>query len=361
MDDASNDFNNQILTSLWDSKGNLVSSNSVFKRFYQSSNLSFSDLFKPGVSQSILKKVVTEREFEMDLHCPSIQGEQRMYCQFRMNQSTDGYRIAVRQNVLEDAGQGDQPLSSFDNTNGWQQRQHLMRKEIRSALSKGQFDLMLRYIKGISESWPKGIDMSMVWHHPSLGDVSMDEYMGLAEELGISELLAVFALEQACTSLKMFDRTNPIGSAIIHLTAHQLLSPSFLPSLQSVLKRKQISPNRVVLFISERELLMQRLTLDHTLMELRFLGVRLCTQCSLKSLYRFADDPALPISHIKLSIGSLIEQEGAELKLMKMISRSVNAMNKSGVQLIVADVQDPDYLALFSELGVGLFQTKFLY
>jgi EAL domain-containing protein (putative c-di-GMP-specific phosphodiesterase class I) len=360
MDDASNDFNNQILTSLWDAKGSLVSANSVFKRFYHSHDLTFADLFKPGVSQSLLKKAITEREFEMDLTCPSPIGDQRMYCQFRMNQSSDGLRISVRQNVLE-VSDTDSRTPSFDNVSDWQARQSLMRQEIRNALGKGQFDLRHRYIRGLSENWPKGIEMSMVWHHPSLGEVTMDEYMGLAEELGISELLAVFALEQACSTLTMFDRSNPIDSAIVHLTAHQLLSSSFLPSLESVLKRKKINPNRLIIFISERELLMQRLTLDHTLMELRFMGVRLCTQCSLKSLYRFADDPALPISHIKLLIGSLIDQEGAELKLMKMISRSVTAMNKSGVQLIVADVQDPDYLALFSELGVGLYQTKFLY
>jgi EAL domain-containing protein (putative c-di-GMP-specific phosphodiesterase class I) len=360
MDDASSEFNNQILTSLWDSKGNLVSSNSVFKRFYTARDIHFSDLFKPGVSQSLLKKAITEREFEMDLTCPSPMGEHRMYCQFRMNQSTDGYRISVRQNILEDNVENT-PAASFDNISDWQSRQSLMRQEIKTALGRSQFDLKHRYIRSLSENWPKSIEMSIVWHHPVLGEVMMDEYMGLAEELGISELLAVFALEQACSTLTMFDRSNSIDSAIVHLTAHQLMSSSFLPSLQTVLKRKKINPNRIIIFISERELLMQRLTLDHMLMELRFMGVRICTQCTLRSLYRFADDPALPISHIKLLIGTLIDQEGAELKLMKMISRSVTAMNKSGVQLIIADVLDQDYLSLFSELGVGLYQTKFLY
>ncbi len=109
------------------------------------------------------------------------------------------------------------------------------------------------------------------WHSPDRGTLSPDEFIPLAEDIGVIRSIGEWALQQACREAATWPER--IGVAV-NLSPVQFRSAGLTSSVMMALARSGLSPQRLELEITESVLLKGTAATLATLNQLKELGVR---------------------------------------------------------------------------------------
>ena len=156
------------------------------------------------------------------------------------------------------------------------------------------------------------------WRHPTLGMIPPDQFIPVAEKSGTIMALGELVLNQACTTLKAYQRAHPGDSfhMSVNLSVNQLEHPDLPRQLADVLQHHAVDPSDMVLEITES---LSPVDVDSTgerLHELKDMGVRLSIDdfgtgySSLAYLERF------PVDELKIDrafIGGLEKNGNSDI------------------------------------------------
>ncbi|MGD1907217.1 MAG: EAL domain-containing protein [Leptolyngbyaceae cyanobacterium] len=114
------------------------------------------------------------------------------------------------------------------------------------------------------------------WETAALGSITADQFIPLAEEIGLIVEFGDWVLEQACAQLQAWHRLGltPLRMAV-NLSARQLQHPDLVQRIDQLLKTYQLSPDTLELEITETAALLDIETSISMLNELRKLGTRI--------------------------------------------------------------------------------------
>lgn len=152
-----------------------------------------------------------------------------------------------------------------------QERRHL-ELDLRKAIATSQFELHYQPIIEITSEKITGFEALLRWHHPEKGLVMPDEFISIAEEVGLISSIGEWVIKQACVDAAKWPNKMSVA---VNLSAVQFRSPTLVLSVISALAASGLSAQRLALEITETVFLQDdRLVLD-TLHQLRELGVRI--------------------------------------------------------------------------------------
>lgn len=169
--------------------------------------------------------------------------------------------------------------------------------DLEAALRRQEFELDFQPIMNIASSEIVGAEALMRWHSPARGLVPPDDFIPVAEEIGLIVPLGEWALRNACTVAAGW----PHGLRIaVNVSAVQIKSGTFARSVISALAFSGVPADRLELEITETVLMDESDTVLKTLSQLRDLGIRIALDdfgigySSLSYLRRF------PVDKIKI-------------------------------------------------------------
>jgi EAL domain-containing protein (putative c-di-GMP-specific phosphodiesterase class I) len=121
-----------------------------------------------------------------------------------------------------------------------------------------------------------GVEALARWHHPQLGILEPEKFIGLAEEMGLIVALSNKMLRLACLQLKawMEQGLAPLRLAI-NLSDRDLAQPDLVERIRSLLAELDFPANLLELELSENTIFRNFDTAEKTLVKLKKLGVRL--------------------------------------------------------------------------------------
>jgi diguanylate cyclase (GGDEF)-like protein len=152
-----------------------------------------------------------------------------------------------------------------------QERRHL-ELDLRKAIATSQFELHYQPIVEITSEKITGFEALLRWHHPEKGLVMPDEFIPIAEEVGLISSIGEWVIKQACVDAAKWPNKMSVA---VNLSAVQFRSPTLVLSVISALAASGLPAQRLALEITETVFLQDdRLVLD-TLHQLRELGVRI--------------------------------------------------------------------------------------
>ncbi len=229
-------------------------------------------------------------------------------------------------------------------------RQNVERMRIETglhhALERGEFVLRYLPLVDIRSERVMGLEALIRWEHPEHGTIPPEEFMQVAEDIGVIAKINTWVLERACADYA--DWTRQAGSAddlllTVNIAASHLLRPDFLHDVRCVLRDTGVPAASLQLDLTERALASSLPDCIDVLRELAASGVRIALDdlgASYSSLrnFRHLDFDALKIDR---SFIADLDPGGRDA----VIVRSVIAMARSlGIRVIAEGVENEEQL-----------------
>lgn len=168
--------------------------------------------------------------------------------------------------------------------------------ELRQALERNEFSVAYQPVVDLATGAMVSAEALLRWNHPDQGPISPAEFIPLAEDTGLIVPIGAWVLEQACTELRRWQRTDPSMSVAVNVSVRQIQAPGIIALVQGVLDRTRIRPDSLALELTESLFMQDVDHVDDTFAGLKDLGIRLSLDdfgtgySSLSYLSRFRFD-----------------------------------------------------------------------
>ena len=217
---------------------------------------------------------------------------------------------------------------------------------------KGGFGVVYQPLIRAGSLVPEACEALVRWNHPTLGRIGPDEFIPLAEDMGIVDEIDRFVLQTALRDLEQFHLFHP------NFQIHVNLSPVGLNPQKLQLFSKALALHStaqyIVVEITESSLGGQDLTaLQHACNSIRETGVSLSLDDFGTGESNFDRISKLPLSEVKLS------KHFAESGDAVMVESVVQTVNRLGMQTVAENVETEEQLEMLTEAGVDFLQGFF--
>ena len=143
--------------------------------------------------------------------------------------------------------------------------------ELRAALKYDQFEPYFQSINRLSDGREVGYEALIRWNHPQRGVLPPGEFLKIAEDCGLIELIDWRMFELSCERLQQHSRAETFMT--INVSALHLRHDDFDARLLEVLERTGLPPSRLVVEVTEGALLDNPESVRVTLERLREVGI----------------------------------------------------------------------------------------
>ncbi|WP_235461382.1 EAL domain-containing protein [Aeromonas australiensis] len=220
-------------------------------------------------------------------------------------------------------------------------------EELKRALIEEEFIPYLQpVVTGADEQW-RGCEVLMRWQHPKQGMISPDRFIPLAEDSGLIVLMTSLLMAQVRDHFAPHASKLPAGFHFgFNICASHCKDLSLLIDCRAFINAFKDNPVKLVLELTERELIVADETTDQLFAELRQLGVMIAIDdfgtghSSLTYLQQFQVD-ALKIDQ------SFVGMIGSDALSSHIVENVIDLATRLGLQLVAEGVEtqvQADYL-----------------
>ena len=163
----------------------------------------------------------------------------------------------------------------YTNSLNTRAREHLvLEQDLRQALERSQFELYYQPILSAEEGEAVAVEALVRWNHPERGMIMPNDFIALAEELGLMRSLGSWVLREACGQLASWrEQGAPIKRVTINISAKQFNEGHVVSSLREVMEQANIDPACIELELTEAALMENEQFALESLEEIKRLGV----------------------------------------------------------------------------------------
>jgi diguanylate cyclase (GGDEF)-like protein len=157
-------------------------------------------------------------------------------------------------------------------------RRHDLREDLAKALERREIAVQYQPIVALDSGLVTAAEALVRWEHPVRGLVPPTEFVPLAEETGLIVALGNHVLEQACLQAREWQEPGAAGFAPrmhVNLSVAELRDPGLVPRILRVLEEVGVPSERLVLEITESQLLGDGARSARRFQELRDVGVKI--------------------------------------------------------------------------------------
>ena len=155
-----------------------------------------------------------------------------------------------------------------------QSRRIQLEQQLRSALEDNGLEIHYQPQVNLHTGDLSGFEVLLRWPHPELGNVSPEEFVPLAEEIGLIIPIGHWLLREACHQAASWQRAglDPVKIAV-NVSGLQFNQPDFISTLSGALKDSKLDPKWLEVEITESILMNDITSAAQTLRRLVRLGV----------------------------------------------------------------------------------------
>ncbi|MBY6708467.1 EAL domain-containing protein [Rhodococcus sp. BP-241] len=180
-------------------------------------------------------------------------------------------RADVAMYRAKDTGRGN--VAVFDTDDREHRRNQLaLSADLRSALDSQILTLAYQPIFDIATGRITAVEALARWQHPTLGSVSPETFVRIAERTGQINTLGLWALHTACVQATEWQAISDVGVRV-NVSALQLRQPEFVASVARILASSGLPVGRLGLEITETVWLADTAQVRDALTELHEMGV----------------------------------------------------------------------------------------
>jgi EAL domain-containing protein (putative c-di-GMP-specific phosphodiesterase class I) len=228
-----------------------------------------------------------------------------------------------------------------------------LEKDLYKALKQDEFILFYQPIVSTENAQITGFEALIRWRHPRRGWVTPAEFIPLAEEIGLIQLIGDWVLHQACQQLESWRQEFPLHPSFnmsVNLSTLQLSDPLLSERVQEILQQTHLDAKSLQLEITESAFLENSTTAITNLQNLKQQGVRLHIDdfgTGYSSLSRLQD---WPIDVLKIDNSFVRSGKWNMIQAIMMLANSLN------VEVIAEGVETEQDWVQLQQLGCPYLQ-----
>ncbi len=230
------------------------------------------------------------------------------------------------------------------------QRRLRMEQDLREALQNGELWAAYQPVVDIESGEMVAVEALLRWKHPTHGTISPAEFIPLAEESDLINLIGKYVLRT--TTREIARRREQLGIDLnlkVNLSARQLDDPHLVAGVQDAMKTTGLPPHALTLEVTESALMRDQAAAAEVLTSLRDLGVSLAIDDFGTGYSSLAQLQRLPLDTLK--IDRTFVTGIAESRDAAAIVKSIIAMAHAVDLIVVAEgVEDEEQLRVLREL-----------
>lgn len=154
-------------------------------------------------------------------------------------------------------------------------RELISEQDIVSALERSEFIVYYQPIVSAKTYKILGAEALVRWIHPHHGFLSPDAFIPLCEETGLIIELGAFVLKQASMQLKKWHDINNKLFMSVNISPRQLIEPTLIDLLQSILSSTDIHPEFLELELTENVMMYDVALHIDIMQKIAALGIKL--------------------------------------------------------------------------------------
>lgn len=229
--------------------------------------------------------------------------------------------------------------------------------DLRRAIERGEFRAHYQPIIALDTGVICEFESLIRWEHPERGMIPPYEFISIAEETGLIIPIGEWILEESCRQLKEWRnlQTAEMLSISVNLSAKQLMHPSLVGQVKTVLEKTALDPHYLKLEVTESTVMEHSETALRVLSELQNLGVRLSTDdfgtgfSSLSYLRRFPFD-RLKIDRSFINTMDQDAKSGEIVRTILMLAQNLN------IETVAEGIETRQQLGQLQKLGCNFGQ-----
>jgi diguanylate cyclase (GGDEF)-like protein/PAS domain S-box-containing protein len=234
--------------------------------------------------------------------------------------------------------------------------------ELRLAIRRDQLKIVFQPQIDLHHGGLMGVEALLRWDHHCRGSINPADFMGLAEDAGITDAIGIWTLEQVARQLKAWRRWRmPIQQVAINIAISQIKDPRYPQTVVDTMTKHGIPAAAIMLEVDEEICLRNpglcRIFFDRA----RQLGLRLCIDQFGVHAGEYAYIGDLPVDAVKINRRRLLTQTAARtdprfipalVALCKVAGKSVIAV---GVESSTAE---SELILAGCELAQGFLYSR---
>jgi diguanylate cyclase (GGDEF)-like protein len=238
---------------------------------------------------------------------------------------------------------------------------HELMADLQRAVERDEFVLHYQPIVSLTTHRVVALEVLVRWRHPRRGLVQPGDFIPLAEETDLILPIGRLVLAKACAQAREWQAQFPEHADLaiaVNLSARQLQQANFVGDTIQVIAESGVSPESLILEITETELLEDTRTSITKLSQLKHLGLRLAMDdfgTGYSSLSFLAD---LPIDILKLA-KPFTEGLGRSDRETAFAQAIIGLGKTVGMQIIAEGIERHDQADLLRALGSDMGQGYF--
>lgn len=234
---------------------------------------------------------------------------------------------------------------------------------LRAALQGDEFTIEYQPIVELASESIVGYEALVRWQHPERGLLAPSTFIPLAEECGVILPLGRRILRDACREASRWEQMLPAIpiTVSVNVSSRQLEHPEFITDLTDILRASGLSPERLVLEITESVIMRDSSLNLERLRQLKGLGVRLAIDdfgtgfSSLAYLQQFPVD-VIKIDKAFVRSVAITPSDAALARTIIMLSDTLNL--RTVAEGIEYKEQQEALRSLGCDLGQGFLFSR---
>jgi diguanylate cyclase (GGDEF)-like protein/PAS domain S-box-containing protein len=225
-----------------------------------------------------------------------------------------------------------------------------LERDLRSALERSELLLHYQPVCRLSDGRVGAVEALLRWDHPTRGRLTPDRFLPIALDAGLGPELADWVLEHAMRDLTTLGEVDPRLRMSVNFAPSQLMTSDLAERFERATALHGVSPDRVVLEITEHALVEDLDPVRRVLGDLRSLGVALAIDDFGTGYSSLAMLHHLSVDYVKID-RSFVHELGRTAGATQIVRLVLALADELGLHAVAEGIERPDQVAELLALG----------
>jgi len=235
-------------------------------------------------------------------------------------------------------------------------RRFALEEQMHEALERGEFDVFYQPQVDVTSGHILGAEALLRWHNPTLGNITPDEFIPIAEQTGAIIPLGKFVLEEALKNTVHWQQNSfPAFRIAVNLSPRQFRDPELVTQVKKSVARFNIPLESLELEITEGVLMSGHNYIDEALTALSHLGISIAMDdfgTGYSSLSYLRNYP-FNVLKIDRSFVNDITNNSSDRELINAAIAMAHGLN---LKVVAEGVERKEQLAILKTMGCDFAQ-----